>query len=200
MASQETSFTLIERVRNSQSDDRYWEEFVESYRAYIYVIIRNFNLSDSLCEDLLQEVLLQLWKDPPKLEYRPNQCRFRTWLSLVTCNVVKTWLKSKAGKRSKKEAGYEESLHALERISEPEIEVIAEKEWKVFIAEKALANLRARLPEKLLKTLEAFLDDVPDCEVAAQLQTSEASVRVYRQRAKNALKKEVLRLNTELDC
>ena len=59
-SSYRTRLTLIERVRQVELDDDCWEDFVSSYRAYIFVIIRRFNIKETLCEDLLQEVLLQL--------------------------------------------------------------------------------------------------------------------------------------------
>ena len=198
-SSYRTRLTLIERVRQVELDDDCWEDFVSSYRAYIFVIIRRFNIKETLCEDLLQEVLLQLWKSLPKFEYRPKECRFRTWLSLVTCSVVKNHFKSKAARNKQQEIEYEEALHALDKISEPEVEAIAESEWKIFIAEKALENIRPQLPEKQKVVFEASLRGQSDADVARQLDTTEASVRVYRQRARNALMKEILRLNKELD-
>ena len=139
-------------------------------------------------------------KSLPKFEYRPKECRFRTWLSLVTCSVVKNHFKSKAARNKQQEIEeYEEALHALDKISEPEVEAIAESEWKIFIAEKALENIRPQLPEKQKVVFEASLRGQSDADVARQLDTTEASVRVYRQRARNALMKEILRLNKELD-
>ena len=194
-----TRLTLIERVRQADRDEPCWEEFVDSYKNYIYVIIRKFNLSNELCDDMLQDILIQLWKSLPKFDYRPQECRFRTWLSIVCCSVVKNHLKSKAGRKMLKETEYEESLHALDQFSEPEIERIAESEWKNFIAEKALENIRPRLTDKMFLVFEASFEERPDKDVASEIGCSEASVRVYRQRVRNSLMKEIIRLNDELD-
>ena len=194
-----TRFTLIQRIQTKDRDDATWEDFVDSYENYIYVIIKNFKLNPSLCQDLLQNVLLQLWKDLPKFEYRPNKCRFRTWLSVVTKNVVRTYLKSKAGRNKKQNIEYSSALHSVDNISDSEIEEIAEKEWKVFILEKALDNLRSSISERIMIVLQDSFNNTPTKTTAEKLGTKEASIRVYRQRGTNALKKEVLRLNTELD-
>ncbi|EDM27309.1 probable ECF sigma factor [Lentisphaera araneosa HTCC2155] len=194
-----TRFTLIQRIQTESRDDKTWEDFVASYENYIYVIIRSFKLSPALCQDLLQNVLLQLWKDLPKFEYRPNKCRFRTWLSVVTKNVVRTYLKSKAGRNEKQNIEYSSALHSVDNISDAEIEQIADKEWKIFILEKALDNLKSSISEKIMIALQDSFDNIPTRTTAEKLSTTEASVRVYRQRGTNALKKEVLRLNTELD-
>ncbi|WP_420798219.1 RNA polymerase sigma factor [Lentisphaera araneosa] len=195
-----TRLTLIQRLQNNHEDECCWEDFVETYKNYIYVIIRNFNLKTELNEDLLQNVLLKLWKDLPKFEYRPNKCRFRTWLSLVTCNIVKDYLKSKAGNNAKKEVQYEEALESMSRVSEPEIEKIAEKEWKVFIAEKAYEGIKDDLSDKVRSVFELSMQDIPDEEIEQRIGIASSSVRVYKQRARNALIKEITRLNKELDC
>ena len=196
---QQTRLTLIQRVCSGERDDHCWEDFVESYKNYIYVIIRKFNLSAELCEDLLQDVLVGLWKDLPNFEYLPNKCKFRTWLSVVSRNVVLTYLKSKAGRKSSQEVNYEEVCHNLDKFTDAEIEKISEKEWKLFIAEKALDNISKQLSEKLMDIFNASVDGASDEELSKKHETSEASIRVYRHRVKNALLKEIIRLNKELD-
>lgn len=195
-----TRLTLIQRLQTDNDNEQTWEDFVETYKNYIYVIIRNFNLKQELNEDLLQNVLLKLWKDLPKFEYRPNKCRFRTWLSLVTCNIVKDYLKSKAGNKAKKEVQYEEALESMSRVSEPEIEKLAEKEWKVFIAEKAYENIKGDLSDKVQSVFELSMQEIPDQEIEQRVGIAASSVRVYKKRARNALLKEINRLNKELDC
>ena len=195
-----TRMTLIQRLQQPGRNDQCWEDFVGTYAGYIYVIIRNFNLSKDLCDDLLQDVLLKLWKDLLRFEYRPGECRFRTWLSVVSCNTVKDYLKSRAGCNSKKELEYEAALHGMNSFSEPEIEAIAEREWKVYVAKKAYKNIKDSLSEKVRLVFELDLEDVADEEISRRLGIAESSVRVYKKRARNALLKEVLRLNKELEA
>ena len=196
---QQTRLTLIQRVSAEERDDNCWEDFISSYRPYIYAVIRKFNLSKELCDDLFQDILIGLWKDLPKFEYRPTKCRFRTWLSVVCRNVVLTYLKSKDGRKRNQEVNYDDICDSLNKFSESEIEVIAEKEWKLFIAEKAMENIAEQLSEKLMSIFNAAVDGVSDDELAKKHDTSEASIRVYRHRVKNALLKEIIRLNKELD-
>ena len=198
-AKNSTRLTLIQRICQAHDDEASWEDFVSSYQDYIFVIIRNFGLETELIKDLQQEVMLQLWKDLPRFEYRPGECRFRTWLSRVTCNVIRTYLKSKAGRQRTNEVNFQQALNNLEQISAPEIERIAEQEWKIFIAEKALNNLRSRLSDKLIAVYEGGLEGTSDLQLAADIGITEASVRVYRQRVRNAMLKEISRINSELD-
>jgi len=197
--SQQTRLTLIQRVSAPERDDNCWEDFVASYRPYIYAIILKFNLNYELTEDLFQDVLIGLWKDLPKFEYRPNKCRFRTWLSVVCRNVVLTYLKSKAGRKSSQEVNFDEICDSLNSFTDSEIEKISEDEWKLFIAEKAMDNLKNQLSDKLINIFNSSVDGKSDLELAKEYETSEASIRVYRHRVKNALLKEIIRLNKELD-
>jgi RNA polymerase sigma factor (sigma-70 family) len=195
----ETRLTLIQRIVATKRDERCWEDFISSYRPYIYSIIRNFNIKNDLSEDLYQDILIGLWKNLPKFEYRPNKCRFRTWLSVVCRNVVLTYLKSKAGRERSLEVNYDAICDSLNNFSDAEIENIAESEWKLFIAEKAMKNISEMLSAKLINIFNASLDGISDKDLAEKHETSEASIRVYRHRVKNALLKEIIHLNKELD-
>jgi DNA-directed RNA polymerase specialized sigma24 family protein len=117
----------------------------------------------------------------------------------VTRNIVKDYLKSKASNNSKKEVQYEEALDNLNRVSEPEVEKIAEREWKVFIAEKAYDNIKDDLSEKVRLVFDLSMKDISDEEIEKQIGIAASSVRVYKQRARHALIKEITRLNRELD-
>ena len=69
-----TRATLIQRVQN-QHDEASWEEFVRVYRRYIYAIIRSMNISEADTEDILQQVLINLWKNLPKMDYQKNSLK-----------------------------------------------------------------------------------------------------------------------------
>lgn len=193
----QTRLTLIQRIQQKQRDEHCWEDFVSSYRGYICAIINNFNIDKALVDDLLQEVLLKLWKTMDRFKYEPEKCRFRTWLSMVTCSIAKDYLKSRAGRDSKNKIELHEELN---QTTPPEIELIAEREWKLFIAEQAYENVKDSLSNKVAAVFELVMQDVLDGEIEQRLGIASSSVRVYKQRARNAFLKEVFRLNKELDC
>ena len=179
-----TRLTLIQRISDQDRDEQSWEEFVSTYKNYIYCIIRRFKLSHELCEDILQDILVILWKSIPKFDYQPNKCRFRTWLGVVCRNAVKTHLASKAGRKQQQEINYDEPLHSINQFTEPEIEKIAEQEWKTFIANKALNNIRPKISLKIYTVLEGLFAKRSDQDLADELETSRSTIRVYRQRGK----------------
>jgi len=191
--------TLLERIQQDSLDEQSWEEFVQYYDGYIYIIIRNFNLSPELCEELLQDILVRIWKAIPRFEYRPSKCRFRTWLALICKNTVRNYLESKAAKTSQREIEYEEALHSIDRISDPEIEKLAQKEWEFYIANLAWENIKGDFSDKVRAVFEASLSETANSQIAIDVGISESSVRVYKKRARNSLFKEILRLNNEMD-
>ena len=91
------------------------------------------------------------------------------------------------------------ALIACQQPKEEAVVVQPEEPVVGLIAEKAMANISEELSEKLMNIFNAAIDGVSDKEQAEKYETSEASIRVYRHRVKNALLKEIIRLNKELD-
>lgn len=194
-----TSQTLIERLIQQEGTDRNWHDFVDHYKNFIYAIIQQFNLPYEISDDLFQKVLVQVWKDIPKFNYNPKISRFRCWLGVVTRNCIKMHIRSKAFQNEKKTRQVDETLEALSGFSEPEIEKIAEQEWRIYIAEKAYKNLANSFSDNIKAVISMDMKNADDKSISNELGIALSSVRVYRKRGRNALLKEMARLNTELD-
>ena len=136
-----TRLTLIERVKKLK-DDNSWEDFVLYYKGYIFAVIQGMGMSNQDAEDLSQKVLLKLWKNLPDYEYRPGSCKFRTWLCTVIRSEVYSWLRSRQSQDRRIE-NYKNNLND-DSFSVPEIEKIADHEWKDHIG---------KWPGKMLKRL-----------------------------------------------
>ena len=116
----QTRATLIQRVQNQQ-DEKSWEEFVVVYRRYIYAIIRSMNISEHDTEDILQQVLINLWNSLPKMDYEKIN-RFRSWLSTVTKNCVTDFIRKRTREANRLEkACKDDTLIYLKAIRLPEI-------------------------------------------------------------------------------
>ena len=63
-----TRKTLIQNIKD-QHDTKSWEDFVFYYNRYIYAIISNMNMRHHDAEDIVQRVLLKLWKKLPEFEF-----------------------------------------------------------------------------------------------------------------------------------
>ena len=63
-----TRKTMLIRLQN-QYDEHSWEEFVATYRQYIYNVIRRMNLNHHDALEIVQIVLIKLWKKLPEFNY-----------------------------------------------------------------------------------------------------------------------------------
>lgn len=190
-----TRQTLIERIRN-QHDSVAWEEFVESYELYIYAIIRRMGISADDCKDIHQDVLLKLWNHLPDYRQNPNT-RFRGWLSTVTANSVRNFIRTKTNKSK--------TLDKLENFTKihsgggSELDRIAEEEWENFLAEKAMSAVEKAFSGKGIQVFQMSLEGKSLEEIAKALDLGESSVYQLRARVKKSLVKEISRLREELD-
>lgn len=194
----QTRQTLLQKLQTSAEDERSWDDFVKYYEGYIYVVIRGLGIDVKDSEDLLQEVLVKVWKALPTYSYDVEKCRFRTWLCVVIRNTVFNFLALKANKNKQKNVSYNEIKENLNLVSESEIDVISEKEWKSYISNMAWDNLKSDFSEINRQIFEASLDVADNAVLAERFGVAESSVRVYKMRVRKAVHKEIVRLNNEL--
>ena len=194
----QTRATLIRRVQN-QHDDESWEEFVRVYRRYIYAIIRSMNISEHDTEDILQQVLINLWNSLPKMDYDKIK-RFRSWLSTVTKNCVTDFIRKRTRDANRlKKAGKDETLVYLKAIRLPEIDAIAEREWEIHLTNLALENIESLFSGKAVAAFRLTLKGRSVEEIAKELGLKENSVYRLKNRVKDRLIQEIMHLREELE-
>ena len=193
-----TRQTLLQKLQSSGDTERGWDDFVKYYEGYIYIVIRNFGVTPEDCEDLLQDVLVKVWKALPKYSYDLEKCRFRTWLCIVIRNTVFNFNCLKANKNNKKNVSYDVVKDNLDLQSDSEIVKIAEREWKSYISNMAWDNLKENFSDISRKVFEASFDEDDNLKLSERFGVAESSVRVYKMRIKKAMHKEIIRLNREL--
>lgn len=184
-----TSLTLLEKVRNKH-DEQSWEDFVETYRPFIYSVCRKMNVAHYEAEELTQDILLKLWDKLPEFQYEKNG-RFRAWLCTVTGNQVKNFFRSHQRRSERNRKYFDES------ISDPEIESITEESWKKYAVLKAMENIRPLFSEKVIKIFELLQEGKRRPEVADLMEVSPNQVSVYKERVLRRLTAEIRRLDQE---
>jgi RNA polymerase sigma factor (sigma-70 family) len=193
-----TRATLIQRVQN-QHDDASWDEFVRVYRRYIYAIIRSMNISEHDTEDILQQVLINLWNSLPKMEYQ-KIIRFRSWLSTVTKNCVTDFIRKRIRDANRLEkAGKDDTLTYLKTIRLPEIDAIAEREWEVHLTNLALENIEPLFSGKAVEAFRLTLQGKSVEEIAEELDIKKNSVYRLKNRVKDRLIQEIVHLRATLE-
>lgn len=194
----QTRATLIQRVQN-QHDEKSWAEFVRVYRRYIYAIIRSMNISEHDTEDILQQVLINLWNSMPKMDYNKIN-RFRSWLSTVTKNCVTDFIRKRSREANRLEkAGQDDTLTYLKAIRLPEIDDIAEREWEVHLTNLALENIEPLFSGKAVDAFRLTLQGKSVEQIAVELDLKDNSVYRLKNRVKERLIQEIRHLRDELE-
>jgi RNA polymerase sigma-70 factor (ECF subfamily) len=198
----DTRETLIQRVRSGR-DEAAWEEFSSIYNEYVYLVVRQMGLGHHDALDVVQDVMLVLVKKLPEVRTGEGQPKFRQWLSTVTKNAVRSLLRSAKRRAAREEAAQgadaADQYETIERISLPEIEAIAEREWQKFIYNKAFERLKERFTGNAIAAFESSLDDESAEVTAGRLGIAVDSVYRLRARVKQRLMEEVNLLKLELE-
>lgn len=189
-----TRQTLIERIRD-QYNEPAWEEFARIYESYIYAIIRRMGISAEDSKDIHQDIMLNIWKKLPEYRKKPDT-RFRGWLSTITSNSVKYFLRSKAN-LNKKHDNF--GLDQNDETEASALEKIANEEWEIFLTNKALENVESAFSGKGIDVFKKSLEGKSIPDIAKEMDIEESSVYQLRARVKRSLIKEVNRLREVLD-
>ena len=83
-----TRLSLFERIRDA-ADGPAWEDFWQRYWALIYNYAKRRGCSDVTAQDVLQDVMLEVFQGRETLRYDPAKGRFRDWLGGLVRNVVR---------------------------------------------------------------------------------------------------------------
>ena len=193
-----TQQTLIRRLKGD-CDEQSWEEFTAIYRPYIYTIIRNMHISGNDAEDIAQQVILKVWKGIGKVEYSPDR-RFRNWLSTVTSNCVKDFIRKRVAAAALLEkASRDDTLSYLHAIALPDISRIAEKEWGTHLANMAMERIEGAFSKKAIQSFLMSLEGIPAPEIAEKLEIKVNSVYRLKNRVKERLANEIELLRSDLE-
>jgi len=182
-----TRQSLLMRAQDP-TDEEAWSEFVKYYENFIYHILHQLNINPSDCSDLVQDILVKLWKSLKT--YDSSQAKFRNWLGRVVRNAAFDYFSSIKRRRvlMEKEQDIVGILHAT---SQSDMEKLVEEEWMVYLTNQALDRMREVFSGEAVNVFSLTLDGLPVEEIAKQLNLSPASVYTLRCRVKSRFIKEV---------
>jgi len=189
-----TSYTLLARALQDQDQDS-WEQFFVRYQRYIISLLRNLGIGADELDDVTQEVMVSVWN---RLDSYDKSCsKFRTWLAGV---VRFTAMNARRKKRTRDRMISEDPDTVNDSLTdENSFMQTAEKEWKNFIMETALNNIRSEFSENVMKAFEMTMEQVAPEKVAEELGLALGSVYNAKVKVKNRLVQEVYYLQKDLN-
>jgi RNA polymerase sigma factor (sigma-70 family) len=182
-----TKETLIQRAQNPD-DETAWEEFVSYYENFIKMVLQQSGIIFHDADDLVQDILIRVWKGLPKFEYRKDKTKFRTWLSTIIRNSI-----IDHANKIKKKGGEKLELHEgmVCELSTQEIESKIKEEWLNYIAELAMEKVKECFSGQAIEVFKLSLGGASAKEIALEIGLTVESVFVLRSRIKKALQKEM---------
>jgi RNA polymerase sigma factor (sigma-70 family) len=188
-----TRVTLLARIRDGRDSDA-WREFVQLYGPVVYRFARNRGLQDSDAADLMQNVLLSVARNAPRMEYDPKRGTFRGFLYTVTRNKIYNFLTAQRNRpRGTGDTDAHERLDATPARDDdrgPDAEW--EREYQRRVTARAMERVRGEFQETTWRAFwETAVEGRPAAEVGAGLKMTPGAVYVAKSRVLARLRDEV---------
>jgi RNA polymerase sigma-70 factor (ECF subfamily) len=180
----DTPVSLLERLRRP-GDARAWDQFVQLYSPLLYHWARRKGLQEADAADLVQEVLLLLFRKLPEFIY-DRQRSFRSWLRTVTLNK---WLE---GQRRRDPLAIGNGGDLAEIADADDMAAFEEAEYRRSVVQQALRVLCDEFPASTWRAFEEYvLAGRPAEEVAAELRLRVGTVYAAKSRVLSRLRQHV---------
>ena len=190
-----TRQTLIQRAQDPQ-DHNAWDDFVSYYQTFIRMVLQKSKISINESDDLVQDILLKVWKGLPNYEYRQGKAKFRSWLSKIIRNTTINFL---VREKSKDADNVELDERTLLPVSEAEIEKVINNEWVTHLTQMAMEKVKEVFSGQAISVFELSMKGKSAREIGAELSITEESVFVLRSRIKKRLRREISKLRSEIE-
>ena len=187
-----TRESLLMRVKD-QTDEQSWEDFVRYYRPFIYNLVRGMKIQHHDAEEIVQTVLVKSWNKLPDFEYDRGKGRFRGWLCQVSGNAVRDFIRKWRGPDTGNADVYDDTM--IEITNLPEIEKIAEREWRRYLSKLAWKTVEKKFKPHVAQAFLLAAAGTPPEAIVEELGIAKSSVYVYKSRVQKELRAEIVRLN-----
>lgn len=150
------------------------KQIINHYKNSVKAIIQNITGNPN--EDLEQEVFVRVWKNLSKYD---ENGKFRQWISTITSNICKDYLKSAYNRYSSLFATEEETINLPDNKSD------LSEEFEQKIRRKKVAKAILELPHKLQETIVLYeIEGLDYQEIADKLNCPIGTVksRIFKAR------------------
>jgi RNA polymerase sigma factor (sigma-70 family) len=158
-------------------------QLIGEHKGLLFKISRIYQDAQTDRDDLMQEMILQLWLAFDSFE---GKSKFSTWMYRVALNTAIVFFK-----KQKRRPDTEQLPEQLDHLEAEGTDTLKDEQLALFY--KAMQQLNK--VEKALIFL--YMEDQPYEDIAANLGISEVNVRVRLNRIKNKIKHIVKSMNYE---
>jgi RNA polymerase sigma-70 factor, ECF subfamily len=151
--------------------------WLSEHGSSVVKVARAYTLTSEDCQDLAQEILLQVWRSLPQFEGRASAA---TWFYRVALNTAMNWHRKDTPRRSRQQPLVE--MQALATEGSQTAEQVQHRDTV-----EQLYKAIHRLPKADAALVLLYLDDLSYREIAEVLGISENNVGVKLNRAKKTL-------------
>jgi RNA polymerase sigma-70 factor (ECF subfamily) len=154
-----------------------FEDWLRQYGGLVLRIARSYTRADEDRDDLVQEILLQLWRSLPRFA---GNASASTWIYRVALNTALAWQRSDRRRRHR-----QSPLVEIEELPATDTDAAARLDNEQMLA-RLYAAIRS-LPKLDAALMLLYLDDLSYRDMAEVLGISESNVAVKLNRAKKQL-------------
>ena len=152
-----------------RGDEVSWAEFYETYRPLI-VFCAGDRLTPSEIDDMIQTVMVKVFRSGDRFRYDPAKGKFRDYLGRIVRNAIVDMLRARRRETAAQipDAEGDDAFAAAWRA-----------EWERHVFDQALGELRTRVSPATFQAFDLYvLQKQPAAKVAAFLDLDPA--RVYK--------------------
>lgn len=190
-----TRHTVLGRIRTGE--ELGWEEFVAIYKPLIRLRGRDRGLDDGEADDLVQDVLLEIFKGNVVVKFDPDRgCRFRDYLKVIIDRCAFKVI----GKRQKRVVPLGDEADAVDQA--PAAADVFEERWnatwrKHTLRQAEQAVKRHVKPDAWRVFMRTVLEGAEPRAVAEELGMSVNNVYVTKHRVLGRMREAVEQLEGE---
>jgi len=189
---EDTSATLLGRLRDKPGDPDAWQQFVQRYQPRIFAFCLSQGLQNADAEDITQAILCKLLVKLRAFRYDPTQS-FRAWLKTVSRHVLSDFLTER---RREQGSGDSAIVRLLENVEAREdLARQVEDEFDRELLDEALRRVRGRVPEQQWNAFRlTALEGLSGAEAATQLKMLVATVYTSKSKVQKLVRDELRQL------
>ena len=186
-----TNHTLLQKMRDG--DETSWFLFKKFYSPLIATRGKDYNLNPSEIDLLIQNVLVACFQEHVLKNYDESKGHFRDYLRTITSRKANDIIKARPKLKSI------DDLDSDIMQDDDAFEAQWDAEWKNFITEKAMEELRESLDSNDIMAFEMYVNQGrPPEEVAEVFGITVNQVYLLRSRIVKKLKTTIARLKNDL--